>query len=166
MEKEKVGVKKTLQYKEAVAYMEDLTKSFKSGTIVIESGQDHVTMKPTNQVCIKVEAKTKKDKQKIGFEISWSDEQLADLKISDKEPTGVPAKVAPAQTPATKTEAAVPAKTAPAKAPAAKMAAKAPAKKAKVNKAAAKKTKTAAAKSVAGKAPVTETPAAKPAAEK
>ncbi len=56
MEKEKIDVKTTLQYKDAVSYLEDLTRSFKSGTIVIESGENSLIMKPGEQVSIKVEA--------------------------------------------------------------------------------------------------------------
>ncbi|MCJ2164396.1 MULTISPECIES: amphi-Trp domain-containing protein [unclassified Pseudodesulfovibrio] len=134
MEKQKVGVTKTLEYEDAVAYLEALTKSFKSGTIVIESGEDHVVMKPSGQVSIKVEAKTKKDKQKIGFEIAWNDADAADLKISDREPAGVPAERKPAEVPATQQKAEVPAKVEPSKAPAKKSKEKKP--KPKKNKAA------------------------------
>lgn len=96
MEKQKISVKKVLEYKEAVGYMEDLAKSLKSGSIVIESGEEHVVMTPSAQVAIKVEAKIKDGKQKIGFELSWTDAPRADLKISDTEPAAPPAKAEPA----------------------------------------------------------------------
>jgi hypothetical protein len=57
-----------------------------SGKIVIESGDEHVTLVPDEHVDIKIEAKAKKDKQKFSFEVSWFDNGKADLKISDKEP--------------------------------------------------------------------------------
>lgn len=125
MEKQKISVKKVLEYKDAVAYIEDLAKSFKSGSIVIESGEEHVVMKPSARVAIKVEAKAKDDKQKIAFELSWTEADRAELKISDKAPEakpaapavvpegGAPAERPEAKTPATKTPAMAPAKTEP-----------------------------------------------------
>jgi len=139
MEKEKIDVKTTLQFKDAVSYLEDLTKSFKSGTIVIESGENSVAMKPGEQIAIKVEAKRKKNKQKIGFEISWSDTENDNFKISDQmtapvpaeiKPAAPPAAVTPASAPANRVEAASPATKEEAKTPATKPKAKAPAKKA------------------------------------
>ncbi|WP_316897765.1 amphi-Trp domain-containing protein [Pseudodesulfovibrio indicus] len=154
MEKQKISVKKVLEYKEAVGYMEDLARSLKSGSIVIESGEEHVVMTPSAQVAIKVEAKIKDGKQKVAFELSWTDAPRADLKISDTEPAAPPATrpepAAPAtqteaQPPATREEAAPPAKTAP-KAPkaddkSANKAKKKPAKPQKAPKKAAKPAK-------------------------
>lgn len=118
MEKQKISVKKVLEYKEAVGYMEDLAKSLKSGSIVIESGEEHVVMTPSAQVAIKVEAKVKDGKQKIGFELSWTDAPRADLKISDTEPAAPPAKRVEAGVPAAKAEAQPPATREPADPPA------------------------------------------------
>jgi ribosomal protein L12E/L44/L45/RPP1/RPP2 len=54
-------------------------------------------------VGVKVEAKIKKDRQSIGFELSWVQSEPGDLTISDREPDAVairadtqPAPVAPA----------------------------------------------------------------------
>ena len=119
MEKQKIGVKMNLPYTEAVAYLEDLLKSLKAGTVVVESGGDHVTMKPGDNVVIEVEAKVKKGKQKFGLEIGWTDGTAGDLTISDTEPE--PEKTA---APPTAPAKAAPApKKGPAKKPAAKKAA-------------------------------------------
>jgi amphi-Trp domain-containing protein len=182
MDKQKISVKKVLEYKDAVSYIEDLAKSFRSGTIVLESGEEHVVMKPSAQVAIKVEAKAKKDKQKIAFELSWTEAASADLKISETVPAvqpegGAPAVQPEAKTPAARNPAMAPAKAEPARTPAqsapaapepkpegGKAAApKATAKKPVAKKPAAKKTaskKTAAKKKTARKAP------AKPAGDK
>lgn len=87
MEKEKIGVKMTLSYQEAVAYMEALLDSLKSRKIVVQADDDFVTLTPAENVNIKVEAKVKKGKHKFGFELNWSEASSADLTISDKEPT-------------------------------------------------------------------------------
>ncbi|WP_272701642.1 amphi-Trp domain-containing protein [Desulfovibrio sp. Fe33] len=125
MEKQKLSVKKVLEYKEAVSYIEDLAKSFKSGTIVLESGEELVVMKPSAQVTVKVEAKVKNDKQKIGFELSWNDTSETDLKIGDAVPapavrpeSGAPAVKPAAKVPAAKEPAMPPAKNEQAKPPA------------------------------------------------
>ena len=177
MEKQKISVKKVLEYKDAVSYIEDLAKSFRSGTIVLESGEEHVVMKPSAQVAIKVEAKTKKDKQKIAFELSWSEAATGDLKIGDTRPEtvpvaqpegGAPAVLPEASAPAIKEPVKTPAKTAsevPAKKEAEKNAPKAAAaKKTAAPKAAAKKTTTK--KTAAKKAAAKKSAAKKPAARK
>ncbi|WP_207264621.1 amphi-Trp domain-containing protein [Desulfovibrio sp. Huiquan2017] len=151
MEKQKISVKKVLEYQDAVSYIEDLAKSFKSGTIVVESGEERVVMKPSAQVSIKVEAKAKSDKQKIAFELSWTEAAGAELKIGDAEATpapairpegGAPALKPEAEPPATKTPAMAPAKSEEAKPPArteAKSEAGKPAPKKHVPKGATKK---------------------------
>ena len=83
MENQKISVKMDLPYKEAVSYMKALVESLESGKIVVENGEEHVTLTPMEHVDIKVEAKAKKDKQKFSFEISWSDQTEANLKISE-----------------------------------------------------------------------------------
>lgn len=89
MEKRKIDVKMSLSYSEVVAYLEDLLKSFRSRKIVVQKGTDHVVMTPPDQVGVKVEAKIKKDRQSIGFELSWVQSEPGDLTISDREPDTV-----------------------------------------------------------------------------
>jgi len=89
MEKRKIDVKMSLSYTEVVAYLEDLLKSFRSRKIVVQKGTDHVVMTPPDQVEVKIEAKIKKDRQSIGFELSWVQSEPGDLTISDREPDAV-----------------------------------------------------------------------------
>ncbi|MEZ7197156.1 amphi-Trp domain-containing protein [Pseudodesulfovibrio karagichevae] len=182
MEKQKISVKKVLEYKDAVSYIEDLAKSFRSGTIVLESGEEHVVMKPSAQVGIKVEAKVKNDKQKIAFELSWSEASGGDLKIGDTRPETVPAVQPEGGAPAVQPEAKAPATKTPAMAPARTEAARTPAKNAsevpakaeaspkpETKDAASKKAaapKTAAKKTAIKKAPAKKGAAKKPAAKK
>jgi len=126
VEKQKISVKKVLEYKDAVSYIEDLAKTFRSGTIVLESGEEHVVMKPSAQVAIKVEAKVKNDKQKIAFELSWSEASGAELKIGDTHPGTVPVVQPEGGAPAVQPEAKPPAAKEPAMAPAKTVVAKVP----------------------------------------
>lgn len=116
MAKEKLTVKTTLPFTEAVAYMEDLVASLKAGTIVVQNEGEHVTLKPGSDVSIEVEAKIKKDKQKFGFEISWVEPGETSLIISDslppaKKQKGEMVESEPAEVPAEKVEAKTPSKT-------------------------------------------------------
>lgn len=124
MEKQKIGVKMNLPYKEAVSYLEDLLKSLKSGTVVVESGDDHVTIKPSENVVIEVEAKIKKGKQKFGLEIEWTDAVAGDLTISDKEPKPEKTAAKPVAAKSTPKKSAPAKKAAPAKRTTTKPAAK------------------------------------------
>ena len=109
MEKQKIDVKASLTYKEVISYLKDFVKSLESGKIVVQSGGEHVTLVPTENVHVKVQAKTKKDKQKLSFEISWCAPLETDLTIGDVEPEVPAASVvepAPVAVAETKAEAA------------------------------------------------------------
>ncbi|GEM_PF-462926 len=160
MQKEKLEVKLSLSYKEAIAYIEDLLKSLNSGKIIVQKDDDFVAMSPPEQVMVELGAKVKKGKHKFSFEMAWAAlESGGCVKITDKEPEArpdVPAKKEDT-VPATKKTASVVAKeTAP------------PAKKAAPKKPAAKKTaaKKAAAKKSPAKKPVTKPATKKTAAKK
>jgi len=174
VDKQKINVKKVLEYKDAVSYIEDLAKSFRSGTIVLESGGEHVAMKPSAQVSIKVEAKTKKDKQKIAFELSWTEAASADLKIDETQPETVPVAQPEGGAPAVQPKANAPATQEPAKTPAKAEKAQPPAKnvsevpaKTETKTAASKtETKTAASKTATKKSAGTKTATKKTAPQK
>lgn len=86
MSKQKVSVSMELAYSEALSYMKDLVKGMESGRINVESGEESVTLVPSERIAIKVEAKVKKDKQKFAFELSWADQAEPTLVISDSKP--------------------------------------------------------------------------------
>lgn len=160
MEKQKVGVKMTLPYAEAIAYMEDLLKSLKAGTVVVQSGDAFVTLTPGDTVGIEVEAKVKRGKQKFGFELTWSEQETGTLVISDTEPvkaaavattgTTALAKATPAEVPATTTVKAADKKN---PAPKKKATAKKTARKSGAKKSATKATPKKAAATPTGKSP-------------
>lgn len=72
MEKSKLSVTQQLAYTDAVAYLEALVESFKSGNIVVEQAGEFVTLSPREHVEVTIEAKAKKDKQKFSLELSWA----------------------------------------------------------------------------------------------
>lgn len=86
MEKQKVGMKTSLAYTEAISYLKALVESMESGRIVVENGENHVSLTPPENVTVKIEAKTKKDKQKFSLEVSWPVNAGTPLAISDREP--------------------------------------------------------------------------------
>lgn len=86
MEKQKLDVTMTLPYMEAVAYLEDMLESLKSGKVVVQKGTEFVSMIPGDQVTMELGAKSKKGKQKFSFEMSWTESGEGDLVISGKEP--------------------------------------------------------------------------------
>ncbi|GAB7023114.1 amphi-Trp domain-containing protein [Salidesulfovibrio brasiliensis] len=183
MEKQKLDVKITLPYQEAIDYLEDMLKSLKDGKVVVQKGTEYVSMTPGETVTMELGAKTKKNKQKFSFEISWTDDGEGDLVISGKEPvfaaqetSGESVKDAPAEDSAkAKPEAATPEEgkedkkqsspAAPAKAAPKAVANKEPAKSAP-KKTAAKKTTATKSKTSAKSGGAAKAKSAKTAAKK
>ncbi|MEF2232014.1 MAG: amphi-Trp domain-containing protein [Pseudodesulfovibrio sp.] len=79
MEKRKVGVKMTVTVGEAVAYLENLLATLKSGSIEVRSGEQCVTLAPAGMVSMEIEAKVKKGKQKFACELAWTDPSCAEV---------------------------------------------------------------------------------------
>ena len=96
MKKNEVKIKKTLEFSAAKAILENLVKSFGEKTVVIESGNDFVTLSPADTIDIELEASCKKNKEKIVIELTWKKElpvaekPEAELKISSTEPEIIP----------------------------------------------------------------------------
>ena len=92
MSKSKLSVKQATTYDDAVKYLEDLVKSFKVGKIVLQQGEEFVSLTPAENVVVEVSAKQKKGKAKVEVEISWMEsvEEGEALSISDSEPEPAP----------------------------------------------------------------------------
>ncbi|MFP4070691.1 MAG: amphi-Trp domain-containing protein [Desulfovibrionales bacterium] len=90
MEKEKIEIKQQMSLEELVIYLEDMTESLKQGRLVIEQGEEYVTLEPERAVDVKVKAKHKEDKVKVKVEFSWSTgeekEEEAELEITSELP--------------------------------------------------------------------------------
>ncbi|WP_051294735.1 amphi-Trp domain-containing protein [Maridesulfovibrio bastinii] len=72
----KLEFKQTLEFKEAVSYLEALLESFKSGTIVVQKGAEAITLTPSETIEIEIKARDKKDKGKFSMEISWKEPEV------------------------------------------------------------------------------------------
>jgi amphi-Trp domain-containing protein len=84
-------IKKSMDTGAAVAILEDLVRSFKDGTVCIQSGGEFVTLKPAGNIEVQIEAAEKKGKQKLVIEMGWREVVSKNgaediLKISAKEP--------------------------------------------------------------------------------
>ena len=91
MESTKVSVKQMMEIKDVVIYLEDLIDSFKSGKIVVQKADQHVTLTPPEKAIVEVEAKVKEGSQKFSLELSWKSAEClermkAPLTISPEEP--------------------------------------------------------------------------------
>ncbi|MES9995695.1 amphi-Trp domain-containing protein [Desulfovibrio aminophilus] len=73
MEKEKckVSIDQYVEVKQVVAYLEDLVRGLKAGSIMVQHGEESVVLTPPDMVEMEVEAKQKKDKSKFALELSW-----------------------------------------------------------------------------------------------
>ncbi|WP_421903155.1 amphi-Trp domain-containing protein [Maridesulfovibrio sp.] len=69
--KAKVSLKKKVGQDEAIAILEDILKSFKAGNMVIQNGEESVTLIPSDEISMEIKAKTKKLKNKLSMELSW-----------------------------------------------------------------------------------------------
>ncbi|QTA93629.1 amphi-Trp domain-containing protein [Desulfonema magnum] len=91
MKKSEVKIKKTMDADAVKTILDDVVKSFKEGTVCIESGKEFVVLKPSQQIDFEIEAGEKKGKEKLVIEMSWRQDALEQepqslLKISSSEP--------------------------------------------------------------------------------
>ncbi len=90
--REEVKIKRTVSNEVMVKLLRDLAGSFEKGRVVIQGGDDFVTLEPVKHMNMAMEAAcTKKGKEKIEIELSWKrfdeeGEKADDLVISDEEP--------------------------------------------------------------------------------
>ncbi len=92
MEKKEVGVKRSIELKDAIKYLHDLADSLKKGEVYVQQGNEYLALKPKPTVFLEAKAKRKKDKEKFSFSIGWYNETLVeegdDIKISADKPKG------------------------------------------------------------------------------
>ncbi|WP_147822451.1 amphi-Trp domain-containing protein [Salidesulfovibrio onnuriiensis] len=90
MHKNKIDMKLSLSREEAISYLEDLLKSLKAGTVVVQEGEDFVSMVPGEQVLVNLGAQMDTDRNSFNFTMSWSQTEHRDLAVQEK--AAVPAK--------------------------------------------------------------------------
>ncbi len=90
MSKKGIAVKGTMDFNSVVSFLEDVVKSFKEGKVVVQRGEEFVTLTPAENMEVEVEAAEKKGKQKLSIELEWRAEvELAGavpFKVSADEP--------------------------------------------------------------------------------
>lgn len=102
--KKEVNVKGSMPPKMVLTILEDLLDSFRKGKVVIQNGTDFVTLRPSDQISLELEAGQKKDKEKIVLELSWHrasetpEMPEKGFRISAEEPPAPPAQEEPAAT--------------------------------------------------------------------
>lgn len=92
MDKREVSLKAKFEQSKVIAYLEDLVKSMKEGTICVQQGTDIVTLKPSNYIEVELEASIKKHKERLSLELCWrveKDEEEPEFSISANEPVAV-----------------------------------------------------------------------------
>lgn len=91
MSKKEVSLKRTMETKQVISYMEDIVSSMKAGTVCVQRGDEFVTLKPSAPIEMEIEAEQKKDKESLVIELSWRTAATASgepekIMISAKEP--------------------------------------------------------------------------------
>lgn len=90
MKENKINHRQLLKTKDAIAYLETMTKSLKEGRIVIERDGQFVSFNTPDLIHLELSAKDKKEKSEISIELSWRKEpfmsDIAPLSISSIEP--------------------------------------------------------------------------------
>lgn len=88
-EKKQVELEEKMEKDRAINYLEKLIEGLKAETLCIQSGDDLVTLKPPSSICFSLEAVTKKDKEKLKIELSWSTKKaqcVSEFHIMASEP--------------------------------------------------------------------------------
>ena len=88
--KKEVSYEGQVELAKAIAYLESVVSGLKAGTVSVQQGDDFLTVKPTSSVKFAVEARRKKDKESLAFELKWETPQPEtgsdqDLQILDRE---------------------------------------------------------------------------------
>ncbi len=90
MGKDDISMEGTMETQEVIHYLEGLIEGFREGRIVVEQGERYLTLNPPKTLGVEIEARRKKDKEKLSLELSWhktaEESEGKTLKISSKEP--------------------------------------------------------------------------------
>lgn len=90
---QKVSLKQHMATEDAIRYLEDLVQAYKDGKIVVEQGENVVSIEPGADVAVEVGAKQKDGKAKFSLELAWRTPQGGEgeeVRISSEEPEPAP----------------------------------------------------------------------------
>ncbi len=71
LDKKEIHFEKEMKTAEVISYLEALISSLKDGKIVIEQGEQFVSLTPTSMIDFEMEARQKSDKEKLSLGFSW-----------------------------------------------------------------------------------------------
>lgn len=69
--KGKIKFESVMQRGEAVAYFSALVDGLRHGQLQFRHGEEHLSLKPSDQVQVEVRASVKGNKEKVAFELEW-----------------------------------------------------------------------------------------------
>lgn len=73
MSKKEFVLKGRVENDGMAALLEDVLKCFRAGLICLSNGHEHLTLKPAECVDFAIEGQTKKGRQKLVLEMSWTE---------------------------------------------------------------------------------------------
>jgi len=95
MSKQSISIKGEMELTNVIISLGDVVKGLEEGTICIQQGTDLVTLKPTANIEMELDATVKGNKEKISIELSWKQPELEketleqNFKITFTEPTSI-----------------------------------------------------------------------------
>jgi len=99
MSKQSVSLKGEMELERVITHLQEIVNGLKEGTICIQQSTDLVTLKPSGNIEVELEATLKGDKEKLSMELSWRQETEKealdqDFKITCSEPEAIEEPVA------------------------------------------------------------------------
>ena len=93
MSKKGLKVKVKGQKDEIIGHLESIIKHLKEGTLVIQNNESFISLKPKEELFLKIEGEQKDKKEELSIELSWRTEEKVieektpeNLVISSEEP--------------------------------------------------------------------------------
>ena len=88
MEKRKVSLEQCMPYKDVVEYLRGFMAGFEKGAILVEKDGECLSLVPTDNVNVEIDAKMKGNKQSFSLEVSWETPISAESSAFNVAPMG------------------------------------------------------------------------------
>ncbi len=75
--KKTIEIEETMTKEQAADFFRMLANGLQSGSIDLKSGEETLTLSPTDMISVEIDAKQKKDKSKFSMEMSWRCPEVA-----------------------------------------------------------------------------------------
>lgn len=89
MNKKSLETKTHLKKETAISYLEEVIKSLKAGKLVVQEGEEFVSLSPAPELELELEASASKNKERIFLSLHWSTKEAPEetpWSIGTKEP--------------------------------------------------------------------------------